>query len=45
LKRLSCLLLAGWALPAAAQPGNGPWNAVPVSVKAMVHRMLARDGV
>ena len=31
LKRLCCLLLASWALPAAAQPGSGPWNAVPLS--------------
>jgi neutral ceramidase len=31
LKRLCCLLLATWALPAAAQPGSGPWNAVPLS--------------
>ena len=28
MRRVFCLLLAGWASPAAAQPGSGPWNAV-----------------
>ena len=74
MKRLCCLLLVSWALPAAAQPGSGPWtgvhdrlratavvfddgqvraaivavdllNPIRAEVKALVQRMLARDGV
>jgi hypothetical protein len=30
VRRLACLVLAGWASTAAAQPGSGSWNAVPL---------------
>lgn len=30
MRRLACLVLAGWASTAAAQPGSGSWNAVPL---------------